>query len=536
MISSDVSVRVGHKALAVLPFRNGGPADDDYLADGLTEELIDTLSMTRGLRLRPRGVVMRFKGSDSDAREVGAELGVDVIVEGSLRRAGAAYRISVRLIGVADGFQVWATRLDRPMTDLLVVVDELARAVAAAMAEEAQTHERRAPSNPLAVELYLRARREIREQWASRDGLLGALDLMDQAIALSPDDAILLGSAAIARVRAAFWGAGGEGRLERARREARRAIDLDPRVGEPWLALAMLELYAGRAHDGIPLLQLAITAAPQYARAHEALGRTLLETELVEQGRHHLETAFELDPADTYPKYDLARAYALLGDYDTADTLLADPCPNGPAGESYREATIIRLYLWRRAVGMPCAIPRPSDSSLVTGGARLVLSGFNDVVNTGNVSDEVRRGMEEYSVSSEILPRSRQVVSQYLAEMLFAAGDDAGAFGALDRAIDDNFPDLAFMDRCPLLDRLREDPRFVAARARIAPRARRVAEAWQSTVRAGSTRLVTTTPLPPAVVEVDASQCAREVAEISETDFFRQLKRDVAGMRRRTRA
>ena len=297
----------------------------------------------------------------------------------------------------------------------------------------------------------------------------------------------------------------------------------------------MLELYGGRAHDAIPLLQLAITAAPQYARAHEALGRTLLETELVEQGRHHLATAIELDPSDDYPSFDLARAYALLGDYGTADKLLANKCP-GAAGESYRHATIYRLYLWRRAARIPCAVPAIADSTMVADAARLVLAGFQDVIETGTVSDEVRRGMERYGTSSEHLPRSRQVISQYFAEQLFAAGDHANAFASLDRAIDDNFPDLAFMDRCPLLDGLRDDPRFIAARARIAPRARLVADAWQSTVRAGSTRPVATTPLPPAVVEVDTSQCAREVAEIAETEFFQQLKRAAGSMRRRPRA
>src|SRR5262249_20114453 len=115
------------KSVAVLPFRNAGPAEDDYVADGLTDDLIDTLSMIRGLSVRPRSVVARFDKADLAAQHLGRELGVQVIVDGSVRRMGATLRIGLRLIGTADGFQLWARRLDAPISDLLGVSDEAAR-------------------------------------------------------------------------------------------------------------------------------------------------------------------------------------------------------------------------------------------------------------------------------------------------------------------------------------------------------------------------------------------------------------------------
>src|SRR4029079_12692933 len=91
------------KRVAVLPFRNAGPPEHDHIADGLTEDLIDVLSMVDGLGVRSRGVVMRHKGAERDPRERGRELDVQVVVEGTVRRAGGNVRISARLISVADG-------------------------------------------------------------------------------------------------------------------------------------------------------------------------------------------------------------------------------------------------------------------------------------------------------------------------------------------------------------------------------------------------------------------------------------------------
>ena len=117
----------------MLPLRNLGPSDDDDVVDGLTDNLIDTLSMTAGLRVRPRGCVIRFKGVDADPRVIGRELDVDVVVDASMRRVGAGILLTARLVSVADGFQLWAKRFERPANDLLVVSDETAHAIAEAL-------------------------------------------------------------------------------------------------------------------------------------------------------------------------------------------------------------------------------------------------------------------------------------------------------------------------------------------------------------------------------------------------------------------
>ncbi len=194
----------GDKTVAVLPFRNAGAAEDDYLAEGLTDDLIDVLSMTRGLRVRPRGAVAHLRRQDRDPAEVGRELQVEVVIHGAVRKTPAGVRANVQLIGVADGFQLWAKRFDRPTADALLINDDAAHAIAAALTVDFTAKPRVAPSDPLAIELYFRAAHELGKYWSV--DVARAVDLFEQAVARAPDDPTILSGCARARVRLAFFG------------------------------------------------------------------------------------------------------------------------------------------------------------------------------------------------------------------------------------------------------------------------------------------------------------------------------------------
>src|SRR5262249_729264 len=140
---------------AVLPFVNLSGADDAYVADSVTEELIDKLSMTSGLRVRPRGVTARYAGRGTDAREVGRELDVQVVCSGSVVKRDERLVVTVRLVCVSDGFQLWAKRFDRRAEDFFAVTDEATHAIADALLAKCAPAPRRRPADPLALELYL---------------------------------------------------------------------------------------------------------------------------------------------------------------------------------------------------------------------------------------------------------------------------------------------------------------------------------------------------------------------------------------------
>jgi serine/threonine-protein kinase len=180
--------------LAVLPIVHA-PADA-YLADGLLEDLVVSLSALPGVRVSPAGHVPVTVASDP--RALGRELDVDQVVFASIRRSPAGLRIVARMISVADGLQIWARRVDCAEADVLATSDELARSVAEALSSHASP--RTSPMDPRAVELYLRARGELRRFWGTH--AIEAAELLEQAAHHAPSSPAILGALAVARAQA----------------------------------------------------------------------------------------------------------------------------------------------------------------------------------------------------------------------------------------------------------------------------------------------------------------------------------------------
>jgi TolB-like protein len=139
-------------AVAVMPFANQtGDARDEYFSDGLTDGLIRVLSRIDGLKVTAGSVVYRFKGQRCDARQAGRELGVEAVLGGSVSRAGDRIRINVNLVGVKDGFNLWAQRFDSNLGDVFIIQDEVCEVVAGAMhLRLASQHSKQHPSNATA--------------------------------------------------------------------------------------------------------------------------------------------------------------------------------------------------------------------------------------------------------------------------------------------------------------------------------------------------------------------------------------------------
>ncbi|MBA3499604.1 MAG: hypothetical protein H0T65_04490 [Deltaproteobacteria bacterium] len=458
--------------LAVLPLACA--TTDEYLADGLHEDLTDILSTTPNLRVRPAGLVRSQR--EPDPREVGKKLDVDHVVAGSLRRTPAStIRISARLISVADGFQIWAKRLECTEADLLATSEALAREIATALSTRASASTR--PTDPRSVDLYLRARAELRRFWGSH--AQSAADLLDQAHALSPTSAPIAGARALATVQA--WVLQAEpGLYDRARRALEHALTTGH--AEAYLASASFKLNTGDPANAVRDLATALVRAPMLAQAHEMAGRILVELGSLSEARHHYETAVALDPSRTpIISMELARLDALEGWWERADRsineLLHDPDRSLVQLASVFQS---RLAGWRgdrdaMLVAAQRFAPRmgPSASKLVDYHSHATLPGKFD-------ASAWRDFLADFGGTTR--PERGQLMGlQLLSEIAIVFGHLDFAMAALEEADRRNFLDVVILEKCPIYDQLRSERRFQRVRESVTERAANVLLAFRAT-------------------------------------------------------
>jgi eukaryotic-like serine/threonine-protein kinase len=457
------------KTVAVLPFRNAGSPDDDYLAAELTDDLIDSLSMTRGLKVRSRGAVLGYAGGSQDPREIGRDLGVQVVVEGSVRRARGSVRISARLISVADGFQLWAKRFDRPEQDVLSINDEAAHAIADALTLDREAPAREAPSSPEAVDLYLRARHEYRKFWQQDQER--ALALYAQAEALAPRDPMILSGKALALSRQSFFTGRG---VAEARASAEQAVAAAPNLAEARLALGSVLLQQGEWVPAVRELRQALNRGPGLAETHAAVGRVLMEVGDIDEAVRRLEAAIGLDPRAPLATEALVRCHALRGETAVVDELLATIV--GSKEDSAFWTTRARMLIWRRDQAGAAALLEELmafDPELLV--AKLMLS----IVAHRRLPNEMR-DQQLIAVESVGGRRRRTFFMQMEAETNAYIGQLEAAFVSVKRCVDGGLIDLGWIDHCPLLDEIRPDPRFPAVRAVVKQRADEILHAYRT--------------------------------------------------------
>jgi len=441
-------------SVAVLPFINAGDPEDQHLAEGLTEEIIDALSSTRELRVRPLSTTLAAP-SDGGALAAGRVLDVQAVVEGTVRRRLGEVVLAVRLIGVADGFQLWARRFRCGTGDALVVAEEVARAIATALAAELGGGQRPQTSDPVALELYLRARYTLRVGWDHGAG--EAVGLLEQSLARRPDNPDALAIYTMALARQAFFeqrtGADLAATLDRMRRAANEAVRLAPEQGDAWLALANAHLYSGFIPEAARALREAVRRSPGLARAQQMLGSMALEVGRTDEAFERLQAAVSIDPEAGQARMDLARGHALLGLWRQADEIL--DAGGGASTEEVLLLTRARLSLWapNRGFTMPL---QPLSNSASGRMVYSVLQLYQQVHTSGTLPQGIE---QQYNRSNPgDLRLLRAVQAQYVCEILAAVGRLDDALEALRSAVDAGLNDLFWMERCPLLLGARAHP------------------------------------------------------------------------------
>lgn len=290
-------------ALAVMPFVNlGGDTQEDFLADGIVEDLITALSKFTAFAVIARSSSFAYKGRAVDVRLLAEELGMRYVLEGSLRRAGDQVRISAQLVDCESGRHLWADRFDGGMQDVFAVQDRITEAVAGLvepriLRAEIERARRAPPQNLDAYELYLRALPDV---YATRpEANARAQALLDQAIALDPGFAPALAVAAqtlLLKIVMAFDGSSAADRA-RAVDLARRALAVTQEDGFVLNYAGFVLLQIGREYDlGLALLRRAIAENPNDARALNGAGVGELMAGDLQRGADCLLRALRLSP------------------------------------------------------------------------------------------------------------------------------------------------------------------------------------------------------------------------------------------------
>jgi serine/threonine-protein kinase len=469
------------KTVGVVPFRNGGSSEDAYLVDGLTDDLVDALSMTPGLRVRARGAVMQMQTGDvpRDPRELGRALAVQVVVCGTVRSDGDRIRVSARALSVDDGFQLWAQRFEGPRTDVLRIADDAAQAIAIALTVEKPT--RPIVSNPQAVDLYLRGRHEFLKYWAASNDR--AIKLLAEANAIAPDDPLIMSAYAAALTRQ-FGVAEVEGRVELARKVARRAVELAPETADAHVALAATLLHDADAVGAARELTRALCGiAPAHPDALELKTRMAAEAGALRTSIEFARRCIQVEPRMQALRYNvIARSYALLGEWDEVELDCATPPPDLELASVYW-LMLARLTLWRRDAKRAARIAESVRAQPAFGSRGIVLAACVFMSTRTLPSDEVDF-IEARAAAPHATSRIRCFWHQIGAEIFMYFGDASRALEHLEQASNLGLFDVAWVERCPLFEPLRDHPRFETLRARISARAGEVRGALEMRGRA----------------------------------------------------
>jgi TolB-like protein/lipoprotein NlpI len=333
----DAIIDTPEKSIAVLPFTNmSEDASNEFFADGISEEILNALAKVRELKVAGRTSAFAFKGRNEDLREIGEALGVNHILEGSVRKAGNTVRVTAQLIQVSDGFHLWSETFDRELTDIFAIQDEIAGAILAAMKAEllegqSITSDR---VDPIQYGKYLLARQRIYTR--NRLDLESAVDLLKEVTETEPGFAAAWAQRAIATLLLSGLGYETIPRAEAsllAKQYVDRALEIDSNQPE---ALAGMGLYYTHLQAGISTCENAI---PYLERALE-LNPSLIDASnwlqgcYYRMGRAHdvqriLEGMFDRDPLYTTGTFNLILNFANMGQID----------------ESYRVFKQVRPYI-----------------------------------------------------------------------------------------------------------------------------------------------------------------------------------------------
>jgi len=455
-----------NRRIAVLPLANmSQDARDEIFSDGMTEELISSLSKIAGLRVIARTSVMRYKDTKKPISEISKELNVSAILEGSVRRAGNKIRITVQLADPKTEEQLWTEKYDRDLEDIFAVQSEIAQKVAGELEIQINKSEKlnldkKATDSKEAYTLYLEGRHFLNIR--TEDGLKRAIELFERALAKDPQYALAYtGVADSYAVLALLEFLPPKEAFPKARTAAEKALEIDNRLAEAHTSLGAVRFqYDWDWENAEKEFKRAIELSPNYAPAHQFYADFLKSQGRFDEALAEMSYAEALDPLSLAINTGVGHVLYLSRQYDRAIDQYQKAIKLNPE--------FVQARLW---FGRPYLQKRMYKEAIAELNHAVALSGGSTIslAMLGHAYAAAGNKKEAEKISEKLMERSKHqyVPSYWIAMLRIGFGDKDESFTWLERAFQERSSWLAWAGVEPRFDALRSDPRFASLMAKM---------------------------------------------------------------------
>jgi len=456
-VRSRFTVSQQPTSLAVLPFVNlTGHPDDEYLSDGVTDELTSSIANTPGLRVVARTSAFKFKGKGEDVREIGRQLNVASVLEGSIQTQGDRLRITAQLIRTSDGSHLWSQVYERPFKDSFALEDEISRALSAALSAKlsahaessAQSHDVDAVSHELVLRAYYLLRRTMEAD------VRQAIPCFNQALDRDPLYAQAYAglAATYGKLGANAWAPADEV-YPKGLAAAKRAVELDDTLSDAHESLAFITfMYEWRAQDAEPEYRRAIELNPNNAVALQHYGIMLHYCGRFDEALQRFKLAKAVDPIDWPIDVTTLMVYESQGNYEAAIAL------DRKVLSENSNVALLPAFL-----GALYADEKRYPEAIAEAQKAIVLAGDNADIDLNLAQIYAESGDREQAIRilRKVLARKTEYIPPFTVAGTYAAlGDKDRMYEWLDKAIEQHQTACLKLQVVPIFRPYLAEPRF----------------------------------------------------------------------------
>jgi TolB-like protein/lipoprotein NlpI len=443
------SLPISPKSIAVLPLLNeSGDPKDEYFSDGLSEELIAALAQIKDLKVIGRSSSFRFKDRKEESKTIGEKLGVATLLEGTVRKQGERVRIVAELVNAADGIELWTQTFNRELKDIFAVQQEIAAAVASSLKATLLGADEQSSANPKTAEAhnaYLQGRYYFQRR--NLEDYRKAVGHYDEAIRLDPQYALAYAERSEAWTLIGDLTGEGKTAWPKARIDAEKAVAIAPALAEAHAALGWVRFFTEwRFAEGLSELKRAKELAPANPTANDLLARMIVYLGRLDEAENQGRQAVESDPLAAAPQNNLARILWYEGKLDEADAAArkaAELQPN--SASSRRWQVLVAIKRGDSETALREAQLEPDESY-----RRFELA----------VAQYARGDRTAADAALTDLIAHDQGLDYQVAQVYAVRGEREKAFEWLQIAFDNHDTGMLALLVDPLLNSLRDDPRY----------------------------------------------------------------------------